>query len=199
MTQLLKKLATYFRRPRDSGTFSSIEYWRERYSTGGNSGPGSYEHLAQFKADTLNAFVAEQRIASVIEFGCGDGNQLRYARYPSYTGYDISPVAVETCRRIFAADSTKTFDQTSRYDGEIYDGYMRRMFDSARRFVAIYSSNSNENPLDQAIHVRHRSISEWIATHRSQWKLCKAVQNPYAFDGDHTRTTFSDFYFYSRQ
>ena len=61
---------------------SSSEYWDQRYRTGGNSGAGSYNRLAQFKASFLNTFVNTYQIASVIEYGCGDGAQLKLARYP---------------------------------------------------------------------------------------------------------------------
>ena len=32
--------------------------------------------LAAFKADFLNGFVIEKNVESVLELGCGDGNQL---------------------------------------------------------------------------------------------------------------------------
>ena len=73
----------------------SDSYWKERYKAGGNSGPGSYNKLAVYKSDILNAFVHDQDIKTVIEFGCGDGNQLKTATYPSYVGYDISPEAAK--------------------------------------------------------------------------------------------------------
>jgi len=31
--------------------FDSVEYWIERYASGGNSGSGSYRSLAEFKAE----------------------------------------------------------------------------------------------------------------------------------------------------
>src|SRR5437899_4317923 len=55
-----------------------------------NSGLGSYDKLAEFKAEVLNGFVKENTIKSVIEYGCGDGNQLKFAEYPSYLGFDVS-------------------------------------------------------------------------------------------------------------
>jgi hypothetical protein len=45
---------------------------------------GSYGKFAAFKAEVLNAFVQEMRVDTVIEFGCGDGNQLTLARYPLF-------------------------------------------------------------------------------------------------------------------
>src|SRR5690606_8385419 len=79
----------------------SEAYWRKRYEKGGHSGPGSYDKLAEYKAETLNRFVADHQITDVIEFGCGDGNQLRLAQYPRYIGYDISPIALARCRELF--------------------------------------------------------------------------------------------------
>src|ERR1700690_3055812 len=72
----------------------SKQYWMERYKSGGNSGPGSYNKLAEFKAQVLNNFVVMNNIKTVIEYGCGDGNQLRLSNYPSYLGFDISASAI---------------------------------------------------------------------------------------------------------
>ena len=35
----------------------SEEYWKKRYNSGGHSGDGSYNKLAEFKAKILNNFV----------------------------------------------------------------------------------------------------------------------------------------------
>ena len=78
----------------------SAEYWDRRYRGGGNSGDGSYGGLADFKAEIINAFVAENRIDTVVELGCGDGNQLGLMDVPQYTGYDISKKAVEMCAKM---------------------------------------------------------------------------------------------------
>src|SRR5215207_6091130 len=55
----------------------SEDYWITRYATGGNSGAGSYNKLAEYKAEVLNDFVKRHNVESVIEYGCGDGNQLK--------------------------------------------------------------------------------------------------------------------------
>src|ERR1700744_3995435 len=78
---------------------SSSSYWESRYASGGNSGVGSYAQFARFKADVLNTFVAEHKVQSVIEFGCGDGNQLKLAAYPKYLGLDVSETIVAKCRK----------------------------------------------------------------------------------------------------
>ena len=50
---------------------------------GGNSGAGSYNKIAIFKAKIMNQFVLENNIQHVIEFGFGDGAQLERAKYPA--------------------------------------------------------------------------------------------------------------------
>jgi hypothetical protein len=73
----------------------SGDYWKRRYRGGGNSGAGSYDHLAHFKAEVINDYVRKHDIQSVIEFGCGDGNQLSLLQVPCYAGLDISPTVIE--------------------------------------------------------------------------------------------------------
>lgn len=96
---------------------SSAAYWERRYTHGGTSGVGSYGDLAKSKATFLNDFVRGHGIKSVVEFGCGDGNQLSLADYPSYVGLDVSRSAVESCVRRFVDDPTKSF---YLYDGDCF-------------------------------------------------------------------------------
>ena len=96
----------------------SEKYWETRYAAGGNSGVGSYDKFAEFKADTINRFVVDRQIQSVIEFGCGDGNQLKLATYPRYIGFDVSETIISSCQDCFADDDCKTFKLMRDYDGE---------------------------------------------------------------------------------
>ncbi len=75
------------------------KYWNGRYKAGGNSGIGSYGRLAEFKAEIINNFVADYEIHTVIEWGCGDGNQLSLAQYPQYIGFDVSLKSVKMCKK----------------------------------------------------------------------------------------------------
>ncbi len=166
----------------------SAGYWNRRYQLGSDSGAGSYGQSAAHKAAFVNRFVAEHGIGSVIEFGCGDGNQLSLADYPRYLGLDVSPEAVRTCRGKFAADETKSFKLVEEYAGEradltlsldvifhlvedqVFADYMTLLFDAADRYVIVYATNTNRTtPLDRA-HVRHRRFTDWTAT-REGWRL----------------------------
>lgn len=194
----------------------SENYWKNRYQAGGNSGNGSYNLLAEFKAEILNTFVLENGVTSVIEYGCGDGNQLNLARYPKYTGFDVSPKALSMCLERFQNDSTKTFKLMETYAGEtaeltlsldviyhlVEDGvfvdYINTLFNSSHRYVIIYSSNIDNNNDRTAPHVRHRHFSKWIKANKSEWKLQKHIPNKYPFNGTTKNGSFADFYIYSK-
>lgn len=210
---MISRLLGRLRRPRFG---SSASYWDRRYVAGGNSGPGSYSHLASFKADVLNSFVERHNVRSVIEFGCGDGNQLSLASYPQYVGLDVSPEAVSICRAKFAGDHTKMFDLVDQQrhrtadlslsldvifhlvEDPVFDTYMRRLFASGERFVGIYSSNDDRPQSATSPHVRHRRFTDWIATNSTEWMLLENVPNRYPDNGDNLKTSFSDFFFYAR-
>lgn len=198
-------------------TFTNSDaYWKERYEKGGNSGDGSYNKLANFKAEIINNFVKEHTISTIIEFGSGDGNQLTLAQYPQYIGFDVSPKAIEICRALFNNDPSKTFKLVQEYNNEtadltlsldviyhliedsVYDNYMQRLFSASQQFVIIYASNTNANEIGRAPHFKNRLFSEWIEKNRPDWKLIKHIPNRYPYNGESKTGSVSDFYFYEK-
>jgi hypothetical protein len=201
---------------RQATRFDSARYWENRYAEGRNSGAGSYNRLARFKAEIINDFVARHHVRSVIEFGCGDGSQLELAHYPSYIGIDVSPTVLAATADRFATDATKRFVHSSEVRPEhraelalsldviyhlvedaVFDEYMRQLFDSATRFVIIYSSN--EDRVADSVHVRHRRFTDWIESHRPDFRETGVVKNRFPEDiRDPDNTSFADFYFFER-
>lgn len=195
----------------------SESYWQTRYRSGGTSGAGSYSKLAEFKAEVLNDFVRENAIRSVIEYGCGDGNQLRLACYPAYLGFDVSDEAVALCRERFAGDDSKVFRLMSDHAGEtaeltlsldvvyhlvedgVFEAYMHRLFDSSSRYVIVYSSDTERQERWQAAHVRHRQFTAWLAREKPGWRLFRHIPNRYPYEGNDQEGSFADFYVYGRQ
>jgi len=208
----------HYLRYRAASRFStSDEYWKKRYQSGGDSGTGSYGPFAEFKAEFLNSFVSEKGVRTVMEFGCGDGNQLRLARYPKYTGLDISRDAIAMCGKLFASDSSKTFLVTEDYAGQtaelalsldviyhlvedaVFDAYMRRLFGSSTRYVIIYSSNTDQQEKLQTFHVRHRKFSDWVAHNQPDWRLTQHIPNKYPYDPISGDGTLADFFVFERK
>jgi len=198
----------------------SRNYWESRYQKGGNSGHGSYNQLAGFKSKVMNALVTELGIASVIEFGCGDGNQLRTMHYPRFIGLDVSPTAVQLCIEQFKQDRTKSFflyapeefhdplgvmqaDMSISLDvlyhlieDHVFARYMQHLFAAAKRYVVIYARDVDDT---QLYHVRYRSHSAHIAQHYPEWELLRHIPSPFTFDRDPMNTSNVDFYLYRRR
>ncbi|MEX2404364.1 MAG: hypothetical protein WD625_09520, partial [Balneolales bacterium] len=76
----------------------SVDYWERRYNLGGSSGVGSYGELAELKASIINRVIQRGNSKSIIEYGCGDGNQLTLINCPSYIGFDVSEKAITHCK-----------------------------------------------------------------------------------------------------
>lgn len=188
----------------------SATYWEKRYAAGGDSGKGSYGDLAKFKAEVLNDFVERNKIKKVMEFGCGDGNQLKLATYPRYVGFDVSMTAVNNCRKLFIDDRTKRFELVGDYDGEkaelvlsldviyhlveddVYEQYMRRLFSSSEKFVIIYSNDVDEDPEMGKAHVHSRKFSKWINEKAQDWELKEKILNR------HREASAADFFVYEK-
>lgn len=194
---------------------SSAGYWDTRYKLGLSSGSGSEGMMVTYKAQVLNDFVASQGIESVLELGCGDGQQLAHARYPRYLGLDVSPRAIELCEARFATTRGRSFlwydpahthrlgehlqaDLTMSLDviyhlieDPVYDRYLDDLFTLSRRHVVVYSSNHAEG--GSLRHVRHRPFAADVAARFPQFRLLRHLPNP------HRGLSFADFYFFERE
>lgn len=172
-----------------------------------------------FKAEMLNSLVHEWGIESIVEFGCGDGNQLALATYPHDVGLDVSRTAIRLCTTRFSTDQSKSFflydptcfvDHAQVFDAqaalsvdvifhldvdEVYETYMRRLFAAATRFIVIYSSDIDVR--SSSPHERHRNFTSWVARNMTDWRLARQIPNRYPAGGSALESA-SDFYIYSR-
>jgi SAM-dependent methyltransferase len=204
MKKRLKKISTH-------------DYWENRYKKGGKSGAGSYGDKGQYKAKIINEFIVDNAIKSVIEFGCGDGNQLEYSNYSSYLGLDISEEAIKICKEKFKNDKSKEFRLLSEYEGEtaelsislevifhlleepLFNDHMNLLFGSSEEFVLIFSSNSSDNSKSTALHIHHWKFTDWVTNNRKDWSLIAHIPNNYPLENDSIIFSQSDFYIYQKQ
>lgn len=195
---------------------NSSDYWENRYQSGGNSGAGSYNELAEFKASVINEFIDKNKIESVIEFGSGDGNQLFYLKVKKYLGFDVSEKAIQICQNLFANENSKKFKLMSEYqdesaeltmsldviyhlvEDETFSTYMDRLFNSTTKFVIIYSSNTDSNH-NSADHVKHRKFSDWVEKFRNNFELIQHLPNKYPFNGNGDKSSAADFFIYMKK
>jgi SAM-dependent methyltransferase len=192
----------------------SARFWEQNYAQGKTSGNGSYGVLAEGKSRYLNELVRARGVSSVIEFGCGDGNQLSKAEYPGYIGLDVSRTAIGLCRRRFEGDPAKSF---FLYDGScftdragifaadlalsldvifhltedaVFETYLTHLFAAGRRLTVIYSTNTEIG--QTAPHVRHRHFTPWVEANCPDWRLAEVTQGPSA------ERARADFFVYER-
>ncbi len=214
---MLGKLAYSFKKrffPQTIFT-NSEDYWVNRYKKGGNSGAGSYNNLAEFKGEVINDFVEKQEIQTVIELGCGDGNQLKYFNFPAYKGFDVSREILEKCRLEFKADTTKQFlhvEEAHNHKADLamsldviyhlveddtFEIYMKQLFAAADSYVIIYSCDFEDE--NYTLHVRPRKFTEWVTANQPDFKLIKFIPNKFPQkEGSDEFTSFADFFIYQK-
>ncbi len=205
---LVQKLLSRLRRLRYPG---GKIYWERRYARGGDSGAGSSGKLAAYKAEVVNRCVKTHTIKSVVEFGCGGGQQLSLANYPSYIGLDISKTAVEQCRVLFANDPSKSFEiyapnlfNPAEFQADtaislevifhlteedVYQKYLQDLFASARRWAVIFSSDEADDTGGIFPHFKPRHFTPDVPP---GWVLRERLPNP------HRDMSVSDFYFFEK-
>lgn len=208
LTTMFNRMLAVLRHARYPG---SMRYWEKRYAAGGTSGAGSAGRLADYKAGWLNAFVRENGVRSVVEFGCGDGQQLLQMNFPAYLGLDVAPAAVARCRTLFAGDPSKQFalyeplcfDPAGTQadlaislevvfhltEDALYHLYMQHLFASARRWVVIFSSDDQDASGTMFPHFRSRHFTPDVP---AGWALRERVSNP------HADISISDFFVFEK-
>ena len=201
--------------------FRTRDYWESRYVSGETSGPGSYGKQAEFKAKIVNDFVRGHHVESIIEFGCGDGNQLLLAEYPHYIGLDVSPTALSICMEKFSDDVTKSFflydsrcfiDNARLFqadlalsldviyhliEDDVFRAHMKHLFASAKKFVIIYSCDFEDTSANWEEHNVPRKFTEYVAENFPCWSLNEKIDNIYPYDPSTGEGSWSDFYVYA--
>lgn len=151
--------------------FDVASYWEYRYAAGGDSGAGSKGFNYEFKRDYINHIIKRYDLRTIVDFGCGDGQQLREVllepsveRGPKpvleeYYGIDVAPTAIKWCHELYTTWPMYHFDllkdaQLGQYDlalsldvlyhvisYEAYLAYLRRLF-APSRYVLLYANNT---------------------------------------------------------
>jgi SAM-dependent methyltransferase len=169
--------------------YAPAVYWDRRYREGRTSGAGSEGAAAQAKADWLNALFAREKIASVIDWGCGDGTVLALLDLdPTYAGVDVSSTILDRNRArwpehrwmceggsgLSFADVPAELAVSSDVilhlvDDADYDRHLAQVFGSSDRFVAIHGTDHDGGRT--ARHVRWRHWTPDVADRFPEWRL----------------------------
>ncbi len=168
----------------------SDQYWKQRYRFSGNSGRGSRGRNAQIKADFINNFASLHSVESVIDLGCGDGENALLFRFQEYSGFDISQEALKLAKKrcenkvgfsFYILDSSfeREIEELNSknmlpklalslevifhlVEDNVFEVYLDRLCMSSTQWVIIMSSNfdSRAEGLATTPHVRHRNVDE---------------------------------------
>lgn len=171
-------------------TYTPAGYWDRRYRDGRTSGAGSEGVEGAYKAAYISDFIARNNVATVVDWGCGDGQVLELIKFPKgtqYTGVDVSRTIVDRMsakfpqHRFVGMDpAVHNYEDAYRMsmsmdvlfhlpDDRDYFDYLDHLFNSATRHVVIYSTNEAEGRT--ARHVFRRKFTDDIAERFLDWEL----------------------------
>jgi len=215
INKIAKNIRIFKRKYKNLFPFNSKKYWENRYSIGLNSGEGSYQkELKEFKSNTINEFLNNNTIKSIIEYGCGDGNQIQNINYENYLGFDVSETAIKICKDKFSHKESYNFEHLKKYNNqkadlsisldvifhliedEVFEKHMNLLFNSSNRYVIIYSSNTNKQSTESVAHYKNRKFTDWINENIKNFQLINIVKNTYPYDYKTKKGSVSDFYIY---
>jgi hypothetical protein len=220
--KIYKKLnsLSYFKE--ENKMFDVKNYWDERYKSNRNSGSGSYGRLSQFKAEVINNFVKENKINEILEFGCGDGNNLQFYNVENYHGVDISIEAIKICRAKYTGvegknfytydelyDLKRSFECTMSLDviyhlsdDVIYYKYLDELFGLSSKYVIIYSNSTNYHfaGVDTtAGYVLFRDFLKDVEKLYKNYTLIELIPNEFPYSVTlPDDTSFADFYIFEK-
>lgn len=152
----------------------SIDFWKNRYLIGGNSGLGSRNDLLYFKTNFLNNFIKEKNIKSVLDFGCGDLYVANLLEVDNYTGIDIfdfnreSHLNLVTCEfdkyvgaKVDAVFCLDVLYHILKDEQDYMIRSLDNMMEHANRFLVVYAQDSRIEKLDFE-YKGHLYNSKWI-------------------------------------
>ena len=177
------------------------DYWNERYCAGYTSGKGSYGDLAYFKSEIINDFIRKNSVQTVIEFGCGDGNQLKLMNYKKYLGLDVAGSAIEKCKSMFFEDDSKSFFLYNP-DAFVNKGFLRSdlvicldvlyhivpegdyiktmddIFSCSDNYVILYTDTRlfEKNTYSEGSHICHRDTLNYLKKY-SDFEVIEIIPN----------------------
>ena len=187
-----------------------MEIWKNRYQNGGNSGSGSYNELYIFKRDIINDIINKNDIQSIIDFGCGDGNQIKEINTKNYIGIDIADTSIKICKMKYNNDNTKKFYTYDEIDNiklqsdltmsldvlyhileeDLYFNYLKNLFSCSSNYVLIYSNNYNGHIEG---HIYTRKFTDNVENMFPNWELQKKINQKYP------KKSSADFYLYKKK
>tara|TARA_R110002074_G_scaffold5504_1_gene27194 strand:- start:273 stop:899 length:627 start_codon:yes stop_codon:yes gene_type:complete len=180
--------------------FDSTSYWENRYSNGGNSGRGSYNEIANYKAKIINNFIEKNNIKNLIDYGVGDGNQLSFLKCENIIGLDVSPTIIDQLKLIYGSDNTKQFYLVNNFNItnkstlviscevlfhliniDIWKKYITNLFAYSNKYIIIFAADYDK---DYGNHCKCRKFTDYIKLNYQNWNLKTTIKKNDSCLGD---------------
>lgn len=166
--------------------------------------------VARFRSNFLNRLIRLNEVASLIQFGCGDGRLARRLKVGVYIGVDVADIlpsldrqfTLGGARRDFftarslpadaEADLALSLDAINRLAGDgAFNAYLRALFGAARRYVVIHGSDRRAAWSDGPT---AKPFTTHIARYFPAWRLAAHVPSPFPPAAD-----AGEFFIYTRE
>ena len=99
--------------------------------------------------------------------------------------YIYDPETFIDKKSFFKADLTLSLDVIYHLvEDQIYEDYMYQLFTAAKKYVIIYSSDTDQNPPLKLPHYKNRYFTKWLQKNIPNWKLIKVLKNKYPKESD---------------
>lgn len=194
---------------------NTLQYWDARYKDGTGVGAGSKGDLYAFKLETVQDLVKKYKVASVVDYGCGDGSQLAELKVKEYLGLDISreailraqasvekhdflvvhedgkPIDIEDCKR----DMAVSLDVIPHLPGGEFEAYMENLFALAEKYVLIYAPNRAPDGLRLESHMHFRRFTDWIEANTEAEQI-EHIENRYPAEEPGPGVSYCEFFLF---
>ena len=79
-----------------------------------------------------------------------------------------------------------------------FELYMQHLFASSKKFIIIYSNDTDNNKFLGYPHIKSRKFSDWIIQNAPEWKLIERIPNKYPYEGPGKSGSWCDFFIYEK-
>lgn len=158
--------------------FSSRKYWNRRYkkNRGATLAPRDPQSV-ELASQKITNFITQNKILSVLDYGCGDCFFLDHIRVPHYHGVDISDFVINKMKKKYELDAAKDFFWNrdmpkKKYDlvlsldvfdnlveQSLFEEYVSNLCFCTNKYLFITGSNKDSEG-NSSTHVRTRSFSK---------------------------------------
>ena len=128
----------------------------------------------------------------------------------------VNTAAINYCKKTYFNNKNLSFELIKNYSGEtskltlsldvifhlieedVFNNYMKLLFNASEQFVLIYSSNTNTQIDEGVKHFKNRNFTDWVTINFKEFELIEKIPNKYQYHRDSNTGSVSDFYLFKK-